>query len=42
MQLSPEQQERSIERNILSTMAQEGLVADEPVGRGAQLDEPER
>ena len=42
MQLSPEQQERSMERNILSTMVQEGLGADEPVGRGTQLDEPER
>ena len=42
MQLSPEQQERSMERNILSTMVQEGLGADGPVGRGAQLDEPER
>ena len=42
MQLSPEQQERSAERNILSTMVQEGLGADGPAGRGAQLDEPER
>ena len=42
MQLSPKQPERSAERNILSTMAQKGLGADEPVGRGAQLDEPER
>ena len=28
MQLSPEQQERSAERNILSTMVQEDQVAD--------------
>ena len=42
MQLSPEQQARSTEQTILSTMVQKALRAAGPAGHGTQLDEPER